>query len=57
MKKYYLLITLLMLFSCLEEVKKKDIVYLSPDCGCCRLDFAYGKQQFFFRKKHDIQHV
>ena len=25
-----------MLFSCKEvEEKKKDIVYLSPDCGCC----------------------
>jgi len=24
-----------MLFSCLEEDKNKDIVYLSPECGCC----------------------
>ena len=36
MKKYSLLIIFFMLFSCKEvEEKKKDIVYLSPDCGCC----------------------
>tara|TARA_B100001093_G_C26684479_1_gene951976 strand:+ start:348 stop:791 length:444 start_codon:yes stop_codon:yes gene_type:complete len=35
MKKYFLLIISFMLFSCLEEDKNKDIVYLSPECGCC----------------------
>lgn len=35
MKKYYLLIISFLILSCKEEVKDKNIVYLSPDCGCC----------------------
>lgn len=35
MKKYYLLIISFLILSCKEEVKNKNIVYLSPDCGCC----------------------
>ena len=35
MKKYYLLIISILILSCKEKVKNKNIVYLSPDCGCC----------------------
>lgn len=35
MKKYYLLIISFLILSCKEEVKNNNIVYLSPDCGCC----------------------
>ena len=52
MKKYYLLITLLMLFSCLEEVKKKDIVYLSPDCGCCHDWISHMESNNFVLEKN-----
>ena len=45
MKKYSLLIIFFILVSCKEEAKKNDIVYLSPDCGCCHEWIsAYGKQ-------------
>ncbi|MDA9642737.1 DUF411 domain-containing protein [bacterium] len=52
MKKYYLLITLFMLFSCSEEVKKKDIVYLSPDCGCCHKWISHMESNNFSLEKN-----
>ena len=35
MKKYLLIITFLFTFSCHETEKQKNIIYLTPDCGCC----------------------
>ena len=52
MKKYYLLVTLFMLFSCSEEVKKKDIVYLSPDCGCCHKWISHMESNNFSLEKN-----
>ena len=35
MKKNLLIITFLFTFSCHETEKQKNIIYLTPDCGCC----------------------
>ena len=35
MKRYSLIVIISLLFSCKEKTGNKNIVYLSPDCGCC----------------------
>ena len=35
MKRYSLIVIISLLFSCKEKTENKNIVYLSPDCGCC----------------------
>ena len=53
MKKYSLLIILFFIFSCKESVdKKKDIVYLSPDCGCCHDWISHMESNDFVLEKN-----
>ena len=53
MKKYSLLIILVFIFSCKESVdKKKDIVYLSPDCGCCHDWISHMESNDFVLEKN-----
>ena len=35
MRIYTFILTISLLFSCKEKTENKNIVYLSPDCGCC----------------------
>ena len=53
MKKYSLLIILFFIFSCKESAdKKKDIVYLSPDCGCCHDWISHMESNDFVLEKN-----
>ena len=53
MKKYSLLIILGFIVSCKESVdKKKDIVYLSPDCGCCHDWISHMESNDFVLEKN-----
>ena len=52
MKKYYLLIISFLILSCKEEVKNKNIVYLSPDCGCCHDWISHMESNNFSLEKN-----
>ena len=52
MKKYYLLIISFLILSCKEEVKNKNIVYLSPDCGCCHYWISHMESNNFSLEKN-----
>ena len=55
MKKYYLLIISFLILSCKEEVKNKNIVYLSPDCGCCHDWISHMESNNFSLEKNISQ--
>jgi len=52
MKKYYLIIIILFTFSCQESEKKKNIVYLTPDCGCCHDWISHMESNDFILEKN-----
>ena len=52
MKKSFLIICFFVLFSCIEENKNIDIVYLSPDCGCCHDWISYMEKNNFVLEKN-----
>ena len=52
MKMFYVIIASLIIFSCNEEVKNKDIVYLSPDCGCCHDWISHMESNDFTLEKN-----
>ena len=52
MKKYSLLILFFLLVSCKEEAKKNNIVYLSPDCGCCHEWILHMESNNFILEKN-----
>ena len=52
MKKHYLLIISFLIISCKEEVKNKNIVYLSPDCGCCHDWISHMESNNFSLEKN-----
>ena len=52
MKKSFLIICFFVLFSCIEENKNIDIVYLSPDCGCCHDWSSYMEKNNFVLEKN-----
>ncbi len=52
MKIFYIIITSFIILSCNEEDKNKDIVYLSPDCGCCHDWISHMESNDFFLEKN-----
>ena len=53
MKRYSLIIIFFLIISCKESVdKKKDIVYLSPDCGCCHDWISHMESNDFILEKN-----
>ena len=49
---FYVIIVSFIIFSCNVEVKNKDIVYLSPDCGCCHDWISHMESNDFTLKKN-----
>jgi len=52
MKIFNIIIASLIIFSCNEEDKNKDIVYLSPDCGCCHDWISHMESNDFSLEKN-----
>jgi hypothetical protein len=52
MKLFKALIITLLLFSCTEKNKSENIVYLSPDCGCCHEWILHMKSNNFSLTKN-----
>ena len=57
MKKYSLLIIFLIIVSCKEEAKKNNIVYLSPDCGCCHEWILHMESNNFILEKNTDSNI
>ena len=52
MKMFNIIIASLLIFSCNEEAKNKDVVYLSPDCGCCHDWISHMESNDFSLEKN-----
>ena len=52
MKKYIFILAISLLFSCKDKSENKNIVYLSPDCGCCHDWVIHMKKNDFPLEKN-----
>jgi len=57
MKKFTFILIIYLVFSCKDIKENKNIVYLSPDCGCCHDWYLYMENNGFPLEKNMVSNI